>query len=276
MEQVQAILANVEELPASPTLLPRLLPYLGDVNGNFEDVVQIISLEQTLTAKLLQICNSAFFGQEQPISTVAEAVNRVGYQSVFLLVSMINGSSSFLQPSANAAEAGQLWKHSVAVAFHTKFVAESAGIDGNLMLTAGLMHDIGKLVLMQNTGLKSGVEFHQPSTPDSLAAEQRAFGCHHADLGAALLEKWKLPVPLIYSVRYHHDPPQAGHYKCKAACVAIGNAIAHSELRPQSIASGEFKAAMAQLGLIPDDMKKWRKKFDEAGDLIAGMSQLPL
>ena len=77
MEEIQAILAKVEVLPTSPTMLPKLLPYLGDVNANFEDVVEIISLEQTLTAKLLQICNSAFFGQEEPVSTVAEAVNRV-------------------------------------------------------------------------------------------------------------------------------------------------------------------------------------------------------
>ncbi|MEY4917506.1 MAG: hypothetical protein RL616_1419, partial [Verrucomicrobiota bacterium] len=149
MEKIQAILNKVDVLPPSPSLLPKLLPYLGDVNANFDEVVKLISFDQALTAKLLQICNSAFFGQDEPIASVNEAVNRVGYQAVYLLTAMINGSSSFPGSAVGGLDPGKLWKHSVATAFNTKFVAESVALDGNLLLTAGLMHDIGKQILTQ-------------------------------------------------------------------------------------------------------------------------------
>ena len=149
MEKIRLLLDKVEVLPLSPSLLPKLLPALSDVDTNFDEVVRVISMDQSLTAKLLQICNSAFFGQTEPVSTVAEAVNRVGYQSVYLLVATINGSNCFPCPSPKGIDTGKLWRHSITTAFNAKFVAESAGLDGNLLFTAGLLHDIGKMVMAQ-------------------------------------------------------------------------------------------------------------------------------
>ena len=274
MENIQAILDKAEVLPVSPSLLPKLLPQLADVNGDFDEVVNTISFEQTLTARLLQICNSAFFGQEEPVETVTEAVNRVGYQSVYLLVAKINGSNSFIQPAASSVDSAALWKHSVITAFNASFVAESAGLDGNLLLTAGLMHDIGKVVIAQNLPMDKGIHFHQPATPDSLVAEAAAFGCNHAELGASLLEKWNLPPLLVNSVRYHHHPQNAGDHARPAACVAIGNAIAHSELHPKIIEQAPFTSGMEILGLPTDNLKRWQRKFDDSSELINSMSQL--
>jgi putative nucleotidyltransferase with HDIG domain len=276
MEQVRNILEKFEVLPLSPSLLPRLLPCLSDVNANFDEVVGIISLEQTLTAKLLQICNSAFFGQEETVSTVAEAVNRVGYQSVYLLVAMINGSSSFTSPSPKGIDSGKLWRHSVATAFNAKFAAESAGLDANLLFTAGLMHDIGKLVLAQANLQKNGAVFHQPTDAVTLETELLSFGCNHAEVGAGLLEKWRLPLQLSYSVRHHHHPQAAGRYEKLAACVALGDLVTHSAEHPKVIESAEFTGAMSILKLDASHLKRWHRQFDESGDLIAGMSKLPL
>src|ERR1017187_4056375 len=133
MEKIRKLLDKVEVLPLSPALLP----------------------------KLLQICNSAYFGQESEVNSVAEAVSRVGYQAVYLLVAMINGSNCFPMPSPPGVDAPRLWQHSITTAFNTKFVAESAGADGNLLFTAGLLHDIGKVILGQEqappaTGLCRG------------------------------------------------------------------------------------------------------------------------
>ncbi len=149
MEKIRKLLDSVEVLPLSPALLPKLLPKLSDVDTNFDEVVEIIAFDPALTAKLLQICNSAFFGHESEVTTVAEAVNRVGYQAVYLLVAMINGSNCFPCPSPAGVDAGKLWQHSITTAFNTKFVAESAGLDGNQLFTAGLLHDIGKVILGQ-------------------------------------------------------------------------------------------------------------------------------
>jgi len=93
MKEVQELFSKIEVLPPSPSLLPKLLPALADVNANFDEVVEIIELDPALTAKLLQICNSAFFGPANPVTEVRQAVNQAGYQSVYLLVAMLNGSA---------------------------------------------------------------------------------------------------------------------------------------------------------------------------------------
>jgi putative nucleotidyltransferase with HDIG domain len=275
MENIRNILDKVDVLPLSPSLLPKLLPQLSDVNANFDEVVRIISLEQTLTAKLLQICNSAFFGQTEPVSTVADAVNRVGYQPIYLLAAMINGRNCFPSPSPKGIDAEKLWQHSVATAFNTKFAAESAGLDADLLLTAGLLHDIGKVVLAQANPQKGGAAFNSPSNATTLEWEHMTFGCTHAEVGASLLEKWKLPPDLIYGVRYHHDPHGAGRNEKIAACVTVGNIIAHSEDHPKLTDTPEFTTAMSILRLDGSHVKHWQQQFADAHVLIAGMSRLP-
>jgi putative nucleotidyltransferase with HDIG domain len=276
MENLKVILDKMETLPMSPSLLPKLLPYLGDVNANFDEVVRIISLEQTLTAKLLQICNSAFFGQDEPVASVAEAVNRVGYQAIYLLAAMINGSGSFHTTSPAGLDTARLWKHSVSAAFNSKFVAESAALDANLLFTAGLMHDIGKVVIAHIAAGKNLPAYHLPSAPDSLDREQTAFGFNHAQVGAALLEKWNLPPQLVACVRHHHDPQGAADFKKISACVAIGNALAHSQEYAKALESETFVTAMSLLKLDAANVKQWNQKFADEHELIASMSKLPL
>ncbi len=276
MEKIRLLLDKVEVLPLSPSLLPKLLPALSDVDTNFDEVVRVISMDQSLTAKLLQICNSAFFGQTEPVSTVAEAVNRVGYQSVYLLVATINGSNCFPCPSPKGIDTGKLWRHSITTAFNAKFVAESAGLDGNLLFTAGLLHDIGKMVMAQAQPQAMGNTLYLPTTAAATEREVMLFGFTHAEVGAALLEKWKLPAQLALGVRHHHDPAAAQGFAPIAACVSLGNQVTHSELHPKILESAECKASLELLKLDAGDIKLWQTRFRDSRELIESMSKLPL
>ena len=276
MDQIRKLLDKVEMLPLSPALLPKLLPKLSDVDSNFDEVVEIIAFDPGLTAKLLQICNSALFGQEAEVDSVAEAVNRVGYQSVYLLVAMISGSSCFPSPAPPGVDAAKLWRHSVTTAFLAKFVAESAGADGNLLFTAGLLHDLGKVILCQQPWPASTPLFRRPSDAASLESEKALFGCNHAEVGAALLERWKLPAQLAEAVRYHHEPKAAQGFKRIAACVTLGNLISHSEAQPSVLEHAEFEDSLALLNLSADHLERWRDRLRDHQTLISGMSRLPL
>jgi putative nucleotidyltransferase with HDIG domain len=276
METIRKHLEKVEVLPLSPTLLPKLLPKLSDVDTNFDEVVEIIAVDPALTSKLLQICNSAYFGQETEVHSVADAVNRVGYQAVYLLVAMINGSSCFPYPSPAGVDAAKLWRHSVTTAFNSKFVAESVGLDGALLFTAGLLHDLGKIILGQERQPAAKDLFHSPSDAESLAHEEQIFGCTHAEVGAALLEKWKLPAQIIAAVRHHHTPKDAGDNSQVAACVTLGNLITHSDERPQVLERPDFKETLEQLGLSTDNMKRWAERLRDHQSLLSGMSRLPI
>jgi putative nucleotidyltransferase with HDIG domain len=182
MEKIRKLLDKVEVLPLSPALLPKLLSKLSDVDTNFDEVVEIIAFDPALTSKLLQICNSAYFGQESEVNSVAEAVSRVGYQSVYLLVAMINGSNCFPWPSPPGVDAAKLWRHSITTAFNAKFVAESAGTDGNLLFTAGLLHDIGKVILGQEEAPPSAGLFRGRRMPPRWSGKKRSL--------AARIPKW--------------------------------------------------------------------------------------
>jgi putative nucleotidyltransferase with HDIG domain len=276
MDKIRKLLDQIEVLPMSPALLPKLLPKLSDVDTNFDEVVEIIAFDPALTAKLLQISNSAFFGHEAEVSTVAEAVSRVGYQSVYLLVAMINGSNCFPCPSPPGVDAAKLWQHSLTTAFNTKFVAESAGMDGNLLFTAGLLHDTGKVILGQTQPQAAASLFRAPSDAASLAHEITVFDCTHPEVGAALLEQWKLPVQLVVAVRYHHDPQAAQGFERIAACVALGNLVSHSQEHPKIIESVEFQAALALLNLTADHLPRWSERLRDHQSLVSGMSRLPI
>ena len=276
MEHIRVMLDKVEVLPMSPSLLPKLLPYLSDVNANFDEVVQIISIEQTLTAKLLQICNSAFFGQDEPVASVTDAVNRVGYQSIYLLTAMINGSNCFPQKSIGGMSPLRLWKHSVATAFNSKFTAEAAGQDANLLFTAGLMHDIGKVILAQIPPQQNANFFHRSTTPETLAEEVHDFDCNHAEVGAILVENWNLPPALVACIRHHHDPQNGHDFQKIAACVTIGDSLTHSLDHPEITRNPDFTAAMTILKLDSGHLSRLHRKFTESSELIDSMSKLPL
>jgi putative nucleotidyltransferase with HDIG domain len=273
---VRQHLSKVDILPPSPTLLPKLLPKLSDVDTNFDEVVEIIALDPALTSKLLQICNSAYFGHESEVTSVSDAVSRVGYQAIYLLVAMINGSLCFPTPSPKAVDAVKLWRHSMAAAFYAKFVAESADADGNLLFTAGILHDLGKVILAQEMVPAAAGLFQGPSDAASLAQEKQVFGCNHAEIGAGLLEEWKLPVQTIAAVRYAHEPEQAGEFTTFAACVGLGSLMAHGLERPQIYKQPEFLRLFDVLKLSPDLVKRWNERFRDHQGLVTGMSHLPI
>jgi len=269
-------LNKVDVLPLSPTLLPKLLPKLSDVDTNFDEVVEIIAFDPSLTSKLLQICNSAYFGQQSEVNSVAEAVNRVGYQAVYLLVAMINGSSCFPSPSPGGVDGAKLWRHSLVTGFNSKFVAESAGVDGNLLFTAGLLHDLGKIILAQEQLPAAAGLFCGPSNAASLDREYQLFECNHAEVGAALLEDWKLPAQIVAAVRHHHAPVKAGDFDRIAACVTLGNLLTHNQDSPKILERPEFQEAMDLLNLSKDMLGRWSERLRDHQSLLAGMSRLPL
>jgi len=277
MDTIDILLDHVEILPLSPSLLPRLLPMLADVDSNFDEIVDLVALDPALTAKLLQICNSAFFGADTHVSDVREAINQIGYQSVYLLVAMINGGECFQLPVAACLDGKRLWEHSVAAAYGSKFVAESAGLESGLLFTSGLLHDIGKVVLARKYGKDYALRRLRAGQTNTAASEMeiKSYGRSHAEVGACLLERWKLPDPLIAGVRFHHQPSGSGDSQQIAAGVCLGNFLAHSQEQPSAISHPEFKSALALLNLADSEVPRWQDHLIECRELMALMTRLP-
>ena len=278
MKAVEEIFSKVDDLPPAPALLPKLLPALEDVNANFDDIVGMSELDQTLTAKLLQICNSAFFSPPRPVTDVREAVSQAGYEAVYLLAAMISGSACFVAPEVPGVNSKLLWKHSVGSAYASKFVAESALMESEMLFTAGLLHDIGRVVFTRAHGAKYGLLLIRATLANTPASESEiaAYGCSHAEIGALLLERWRLPAELVAGVRFHHEPAAAPENMRRiAACVSLGNILEHGQDRPEVLDGPDFKAALELLHLSPDNVSDWQKSLREYEDLIEIMSRSP-
>lgn len=279
MEAIYKMLKDTKDLPPAPQVLPRVLDALHHEQTTLEEVGELIAYEPALTAKLLHYCNSAYFSGSEPVASVPEAIGRVGFQTIFVLVSAVTGSHAFKLPAASGLDAAQLWKHSLTSAFGSKFVAEDLDLDSNLLFTAGLLHDIGRVAL----GKAKGSEYAQllanaaATQTAPVDCEKAAFGFTHAEVGACLMKTWNLPEPLIQSVRYHHRPADAGTLSKDAACVCVGNLLSHRFEHPsEELAGGnpEFQKAMELLGISSKNIEIYDEQMQENWGFVNTLVQL--
>ena len=230
MDEVDALLARVDSLPPAPKLLPQLMSALANFDCDIGRVVEMVSFDPALTVKLLQMCNSAYFSLSNRVTSVPEAVTRLGFHSIYDVVALMSGEQ-FLRPSqATQKNADRMWKHAVITAFAARSLATGMGVDSDLLFTAGLLHDIGKVPLTE--ALKG--DYTALVTDTTLAGrtlvglETASFGVDHAAVGARLLEQWRFSPEFVTGVRFHHDCKNAGEGARMAACIELADDLAHS------------------------------------------------
>jgi len=279
MEAVYKLLREVKVLPPSPQVLPKVLDALRHEQTTLEEIGELIALDPVLTAKLLHYCNSVYFSGREPVASVPEAIGRVGFQTIFSLVCAVTGNKSFVPPATSGINAENLWKHSLTTAFACKFIADDIDTDSNLLFTAGLLHDIGRVVLAQAKGAEYGRMINEGATAgdDTTASEKAAYGFSHAEVGACLMETWKLPPLLVEAVRFHHLPAAAGPAKTLAAGVCVGNALAHQFEHPAAKldnTNAELQTALELLGLGNRHMELYDEQMQENWDFVNALIQL--
>jgi len=273
MEVIDKLLAETKDLPASPQVLPKLLELLRSDAATLDEMGELIALEPAITAKLLQYCNSAYFRGAEPVSNVAEAIGRVGFQTIYVLVTIVTGGNLLALPAGSGLDIARLWQHSLTSAFAAKIVAESKDGDANMLFTAGLLHDMGRVVLAKAKGAEYARLIKQAadSKTSLLEAEIGTFGFSHADVGASLMEKWRLPKPLVETVRYHHTPSSANGARRDAACICVGNALArvseesHMGAEPDD---QELKFSCGLLKIDTEEMLRLGEQMKENLDLV--------
>ncbi|MFO7653169.1 MAG: HDOD domain-containing protein [Candidatus Krumholzibacteriia bacterium] len=237
------LIAATSELPALPSTTVRLLDLLEDATVEAAAVLEIIEKDPALTANLLKLCNSAYYGLRRRVGSVREALVMLGNQTV-LTLAFATSMGDILRGSMRAyrLEQHQLWHHSLATAFvASALLPESAGGHRERAFTAGLVHDIGKLLLDRPLG-EQLQQLPRGATPDDLlAAERSILGYDHARAGAALARAWNFPADLVTAIACHHAPERAERQPEVASAVAAANLVA---------LAGGFGGGLTE---IPDD-----------------------
>lgn len=227
MHGVDLYLSRAKRLQP-PRVLPDLLKLLRRPNLDSSRIARLIAADPVLTANVLRICNSARFGSATPIEDMSEAVTRVGFHEIYRTVAAACGAR--LLGSAHGGygmDQGDLWRHSFVAATAAQLAARQLRDDQNLVFTAALLHDIGKVVLAPALE-EVGAKFEKARTvPVSLVeAERKLLGVGHDETGGRLLEKWNFPPNIVSAVWFHHVPKGARSEKRLASYVALGNLVA--------------------------------------------------
>ena len=231
MDDADRYIDRVKHLPPAPTVATELLGMFGDPNRDIDRIVELITHDPSLTAEVLRRCNSAFFSAAEPASDMFEAVMRLGFYEVYCVVTAAVGARAMAMAKNQAGlDVGALWRHSVTTAVASATLARRVNEAEPLAFTAGLLHDVGKLVFAAVDGAAYGelVQRGGGSGPVLAEAEDAVLGVNHAAVGARLLARWNLPKSVVQVTRYHHQTPiKATPFDQLAATIHFGNELAH-------------------------------------------------
>ncbi len=250
------IVREVKHLPSAPRVLPRLKALLGDPNSAMSEIVALIRFDPGIAARVLQTGNSAYFSKGARCTTVAEAVNRVGYDQIYELVSYAVASQVLVRPlEIYGIEADELWKMSVSCALAAESLAERTRQDRDAAYTIGLLHCVG-MVALDEWSLRGGrkLAFRTAGFPrEAVESERAALGFTQADTGAALLQHWEFPASASEPVRWQYTPRASATDAPMASLLHAAKWIRSAVCAPTAAARPALPEAaqLRPLGLSP-------------------------
>jgi len=227
------VIAKVKNLPAVSQAALRLVTLLDQPAVANEDVVMVLKYDNVLTAKLLRACNSPYFGFDEKIASVEQAVLLMGHQQILhMVLSLAFGGAMSTTLPGYAIEAKQLWSHSLTTAVAAEQLIKSgiqAEVESPVAFTGGLLHDIGKLAMNQVLDADAQKLIRDRIVQNHLSrntAEKEILGTDHCEVGACLLETWRLPGEIVEAVLNHHHPALKPEPKL-SAIVHVADCLAH-------------------------------------------------
>lgn len=226
----QELVSEVSDLVSLPEVYQRVNMVIENPQSTADSVGKVISQDPALTARLLKIANSPFYGFASEIETVSKAVAVLGTKKIRDLVLASSLSSVFDGISSDLVPMQAFWKHSVFCGLIARNIAfETRKAQGEFVFIAGLLHDIGKLVIgskLPDMAREASLMVAEGAGKIALNdAEQKIMGFDHAQVGGELVQHWKLPVSLQECVEFHHDPGKAKDNPVEVAIVSMANII---------------------------------------------------
>jgi putative nucleotidyltransferase with HDIG domain len=222
------IMAQVKAFPAMPTTATKLLPLLDNPDVSLSKIEEIIRYDPGLTANILKLTNSAYFGIPVKVHSVKQAMSLLGWKRLMQLVMTLCMSSLMNKPIPGYdLPQGELWRHSVAVSIAAENIVKALNIpDVDEVFTAALLHDVGKLIL--GGFVKKDMEFIQDMVAKGFSfdvAEHIVLGTDHAEVGAHILKRWSFPEELVNAVSWHHNPEDCKNFCMLSDIVHLANNI---------------------------------------------------
>lgn len=264
-EPLVSLVTRLDTVPSLPALYTELVGELDSPEPSLDNVAAIVARDPGMSAKILHLANSSFFGVRREATVPKQAVALLGLETMRMLVLACSVFSRFKTTARTSLPIDALWAHSRATGALAAAIAKAEGADAraaDLAAVAGLLHDIGKLILLNTLADDYQTVLDGPRTPERpfWEVERAAFGASHAEVGACLLGLWGVPAAIVEAVAWHHRPNECPTPSfCPLTAVHAANAL---------LAGGE-SAADARLDLaylgrlnLLGKVQRWKELCD--------------
>lgn len=263
---MQARVSQIRSLPTLPELYVKLTDLLNSEQVSVQQVGEVIGQDPAMVSKILQMVNSAFFGIGHHISSPAQAATMLGTET---LRGLVLSAGIFMQFDTKSLNVGgftleALHRHSLQVSRLARGIAVSMGAEEQVVedsLLAGLLHDIGRLVLVQSlpNEYQEFIDKMHDCQIGLLEAERAAFHVDHGRIGAYLLGLWALPDSLVEAVAYHHEPHLSGNFSFSPLlAVHVADALASTHSTDASIIPVGLNIDYLTASGVTDRLDEWR------------------
>ncbi|MHB1678425.1 MAG: HDOD domain-containing protein [Sulfuriferula sp.] len=209
-EQMKTVLGSLHQLPAIPSVVLEVIDSFANTEISTALLANKISQDQAISAKLLQVSNSSFYGLSRQIGSIHEAVIVLGFDSVRTLTVAVGLIHSLSQVTGELLSRKQFWQYNIQVASCAQFLAKNLGQNPEIAFTSGLLHDIGQMAMaLAYPDLYGRILDQGLALGDGLVGlELSEFGFDHAMLGAEVAKHWNFPIIIQEAIKYHHTPGQ--------------------------------------------------------------------
>lgn len=219
---------HVDQLPPLPTTVVEILRIVGEGEVDMRVVADKICRDTALAARVIRVANSPFYGLNGEIYSVRDATFVLGTATIRNIV-IAAGLMEHLRPTEGGGlDVGELWRHSFGTGIAAKRLGEKCGVEGDMAFTAGLLHDLGSLVLVVHYPDKyaSVLSYIDAEGCSITEAETAVLGIDHAEIGARVANHWGFPKDFVDAIRKHHKPDEEGGAPL-ADVVHAANLISH-------------------------------------------------
>lgn len=224
------IVDNAGQLPPPPKVMTELLALFSRPDVDARRISDTVAAELALSLRTLQVANSPFYGLSKRVTSVHEAITILGFRAVRMLVLAVGSAQLMQLPPALRSSMGTLLHHSTRCAMLARLLAETIDYPAEEAFTAGILHDVGKVVVAQTPPPAPAAADINWIKRSDVAQEQAVFGTDHAEVGQALLTRWNFPDSLCMAVGQHHQRPET--LSPLSAIVALADHLSHTGLDP--------------------------------------------
>jgi putative nucleotidyltransferase with HDIG domain len=229
MTSIDDVIKRIHDLPSLPAVVIELLSSMEQDDIDTHALAGKIALDQALSAKTLRLANSSFYGMPTQVTTIQQAISVLGFHSIRTLVTACAVTGCFARGPGAEFDFDSFWRHAIGTAACGRVLAKRLRLNPETAFTAGLLHDLGTMVLVTRypSDYRAVEAYRRQHDCSSSAAQQAVFGLDHAMIGSALAAYWKFPQSIQQAVAQHHHAPPPGP-PTLALAIYLGNVLAHA------------------------------------------------